>query len=545
MIKIEVANFRSIRSADIEVDNIALVMARNTAGKTSLAQAVAAALLGDKKVYGATQKDMSTVITTGQEVASVAVDSFDWHRGITWPGELSEDGMAPPCDEITTGRINPPADFKGKDWADFIRKLAGARVRVTKEEIEARIKGFDGATDQLVAEAMKLIRDMDAGAAVAADRAGKHRTKWEKITGDRFGTDKAAQWGAGLASRADELGELRANVDAILKAHQQAMAREALAGQSGDDLKSEIFILKKEIAELGVEVAKEDKTIEVLNAEFRSYPSVAIQDCPHCKQKLTVHGDKIVAAKPNEKNRGSKEFGQLVSDLGIAGERKARLASELGGKKAKLEMAETTKKKIDDSDGLGASATDLELEYAKASGELNDIAAAVEAAQAFHNWEFWKAAETFFGPQGIRWELTQEALKGLAPRFEELAGQIFKGFDVKLEITPERAEVLFDGRSFSAMSWKGDPNSYRLGLQIIFQLLQAERLGAGVLVIIDRFDTLDAERRGAVMRYLAKSKWPALILQTQATGEKPDADKLAIAKVGRTYWLEGGEVTSL
>ena len=94
-----------------------------------------------------------------------------------------------------------------------------------------------------------------------------------------------------------------------------------------------------------------------------------------------------------------------------------------------------------------------------------------------------------------------------------------------------------DGQPYHSLVWKHDPNSYALALQMVLQIMAAQRDGIDPLVLIDRFDTLDKPRQNAVLNTLVKKKINAIIAGTDA---RPDRDRLAAASVGRTYWIDEG-----
>ena len=197
-------NVRSLKSAELNGGGITLVTGRNNSGKTSLMNAVAAAFLGDAKIYGATKADASHVIRKGEANASVRVSSGvqengedspeTWGRGLVWPfeGDIIEHGVAPPADEITMGRVDPAHDFDKKQWADFIRKICGPDAKVGWADVDAALQG-EHYVKQWAFEVRQALTSVAliSAAAMCANRAKDARRAWEKATGERFGTDKA------------------------------------------------------------------------------------------------------------------------------------------------------------------------------------------------------------------------------------------------------------------------------------------------------------------------------------------------------------------
>jgi hypothetical protein len=74
MITVRVENFRGCGKAEIVCDRIALVAGRNAAGKSSLAQAVGAALTGETLPFGLASKgEAKRLVKTGAETARVEI----------------------------------------------------------------------------------------------------------------------------------------------------------------------------------------------------------------------------------------------------------------------------------------------------------------------------------------------------------------------------------------------------------------------------------------------------------------------------------------
>ena len=71
--KLTMHNIRSIQTAEIQLDGpLTLIMGQNQSGKTTLLNTVAALMLGERNLYGATAKDATPVLREGTEVASAS-----------------------------------------------------------------------------------------------------------------------------------------------------------------------------------------------------------------------------------------------------------------------------------------------------------------------------------------------------------------------------------------------------------------------------------------------------------------------------------------
>ena len=81
MLKIDVQNFRGIRSAGLMCAPIALVCGRNEQGKSSIVDAVRATLMGEQQPYGLKKDELpAKLVFRGQTGAAVRITDQDEGR---------------------------------------------------------------------------------------------------------------------------------------------------------------------------------------------------------------------------------------------------------------------------------------------------------------------------------------------------------------------------------------------------------------------------------------------------------------------------------
>jgi len=180
-----------------------------------------------------------------------------------------------------------------------------------------------------------------------------------------------------------------------------------------------------------------------------------------------------------------------------------------------------------------------------ARNRLTALKATKAATEAYSEWSFWNAAYDLLGPTGLRLQATIAALKELNPRIAKVAADLFPEHQVNIVELPDGAGVSlrFDDMSYGMLVWDGDPNSYALRIKILFQILEAQRLGNGAFILIDRFDTLEKTHKNGVFQALIKTGVQAII--GQMANEKPEKDLLAAADVGKTFWINNGTVEAV
>ena len=538
---VDINHFRSIAKAQVTVNKIALVMGFNTSGKTSIFNAVAATFLGDRKVYGATAKDLGSVIPEHDDVASVALNGEKWERVGVWPGEWMETGQAPHVNEVVLGMVDPASDYEAKQWASFLRDISGADAKLAWEDIEAALpKDGDKADIDVIKKVMAS--GWDAAAKHCKDKAMAQQRQWKAVTGENWGKDKSEGWVCdGFAG--DAPGELDQEIKKLADELAHSRSREEVAGgQIGD--------LKAHYDEMAAEQSGVAASIEVLRPKIAEaqtllshYPSSDPLECPDCSAKLELKAGKLSLHKPSQYVRGSKEHLDLISRLDAHKKHYDVLAAKNGQLVPMMEADRTMIKKLETLNDSVREASVISIELEALKRRASAAMATADATKAYDAWSWFTGAEAILLPTGLRLEATKKAIVKLRPKLKEIASYVFPECAIDIEIEGDGIGITFDGRPYKSLVWKKDPNSFKLGVQIMAQLLMADTMSPETPVLIDRFDTLTVDRRKGVLTWLVTTGRPAMVFQTMSA--RPEVDKIAKGGYGRTYWINDGTVEAV
>jgi len=321
--KFTVHNIRSISKADMDIDGLTLVLGQNQSGKTTLLNTVAALMLGERNLYGATAKDASPVLRKGEEVASAQLahgGSNPWSNRLIWPAyDHGTVGTTPPSNEITLGRVDPAGDFKPKEWAAFVRQISGAGG-IKRQDIEkslGEITQDRGGCGEEFQGLMSLLKQgWDVAAKHAEDKRTEARRRWEKITNERFGASKADGWAAEGYTHDEDIERLEKHIAELEAAARKADVKAELLDTDIPTLKADILERGGQSNALGHDLEALRRREAELQKALSFYPHTDPLACPHCGAMVEIKSGKIAKHEQGEHVRGSDEHKQLVTKLG-------------------------------------------------------------------------------------------------------------------------------------------------------------------------------------------------------------------------------------
>lgn len=555
--KLTMHNIRSIQTAEIQLDGpLTLIMGRNQSGKTTLLNTVAALVLGERNLYGATAKDAAPVLREGETVASASLEigdggsQGDFASGLIWPAyDHQTNGTPPPANEITLGRVDPAGDFKPKDWAAFVRQISGAGKIKNQTILDALIDvGQFGKFEEEIDQTIKILKQgWDVAAKHCEDKRLAARRRWEKATGEKFGTSKADGWTAegcgGVMPTDDDIDALEVEISTLKAELSRSLAMDEIGAADAEAVREEIKAQADAANKLTGKIEQLKTEEGRIRSELSQYPQSGPLCCPHCQREVELKGGTLTKYVEGQFVRGSDAHNDLVARLEKVSAEYAKLAEEKGTLVAERTANQSVLDAISRA-GSGARAADVvKRDIEVAETRYRALTVTREALRAYSEWSFWNSAHELLAPTGLRMQATIAALKELNPRMDLISGDLFPGHDVKFVERDGDVRLLFDWHGYNFLVWNGDPNSYALRINIMLQILEAQRLGSGSFVIIDRFDTLEKQHKNGVMNALLKAEVPAII--GQMVNEKPAKDLLAGAGVGRSYFINDGIVENV
>lgn len=545
-ISISVRGFRGCSTADLDCAPIALVAGANGAGKSSIAQAAAAALAGNSLLgeFGLLKKDAGRVVRRGAKTASVKIEADDARAEMTWPeGKLAIHGAAPQASVYATG-IASLVTLPVKERA---AALAGY-IKATPDKGDLAREMGDGFTPEVVDLVWAAIEK--GGWDGAAQQRREHRAQaagaWEQITGEKFGSAKAKDW------TPDGWDERHTDTEALER--QLAEAKKALDAAVGDAAvgKAELDALKTTAATLDERnttvatakagLAEAEQGLAQAQQAAQGLPGPVNAEglrCPHCDGQVLIAGvgadqhlEKFapVPDKENEARRGAIREAASVVELAKATVQELR--GKVASATAALAQAMDAKTALDRETGKTGSAEAVERARQAVDLAQGRLTAALKQRDATIAAGKWQANDTLakiLDPAGLRARKLGEAVRawneiGLAPL---CAASGWAPVTIDEEFT-----VSYGGTPYPLLS-----ASEQMRVRIVLQVAMAKSDGSAMLVV-DGADMLDAAGRNGLFRLVRDAQLPALVAMTfSRVDQVPD---IAAPGFGATYWVEGG-----
>jgi DNA repair exonuclease SbcCD ATPase subunit len=193
---LRIKNFVGVRDIDLAFDTpVALFAGLNGAGKSSLQEAIRAALTGDVERV-TTKKTHGALIADGEKRASVTLGTDHGEASLViTPSDTKWEGLAINMDALPY--VLEASTFSRADAATrrtFLFNLTGLAATadgVRKQLLDAK------ADAQLVEAVLPMLRSgFPAACDHAKERAKESKTSWRTVTGETWGEKKADGWEA-------------------------------------------------------------------------------------------------------------------------------------------------------------------------------------------------------------------------------------------------------------------------------------------------------------------------------------------------------------
>lgn len=438
--EITVKNFRGCAEAHLTLEPVALVCGANGAGKSSIAQAVAAAVTRNPApLTGMKKSDAGQLLREGEKRGRCTIEGGRGSVTANWPGGKITDEAGPKASEIAAG-LTSIVDMKPKDAAAFLIQLMGALPN--RDDLAAALPGID--PDMLAAIWARIEAEgWDGAHKRAVERGQQYKGMWEQITGEKWGAKKGEDWRPpGLAEgevSEDAVAELRRQLEEAIAANaaEDAAMRElqakadrvpeleqrlddlpdddlddlrarlehAIANRAGDAGERErlqeqvgrLDQLRADRAEAEAALAKASKALEDIEAELRTAPRpVDVKDpvrCPHCDGAIEVISRTEVRVLTQDvdedANRGRAEtIAKLTESHAAANQQFEEAQQQFYSLRAEVARAELAAERLaslpsgtvteDEIAALRQRVRDAETAHALAR-ELDEARAAAEA----------------------------------------------------------------------------------------------------------------------------------------------------------------------
>lgn len=591
-LKINVRNFRGAERADIEAAPIALVAGLNGAGKSSICQAVAAALskyaipfveatlTPGKYRPKFTKTEARGLVRAGTDAASatVCLGAPANCASVTWPAcETETKGDAPSSDVYSTGLLNftelpeqvrmallielLDAAPNEEDFRDAFR-AAGFACSPNKEldpdHFDGDVHDEEGGLTALYKEVATALETQgwDGAHRIFAERGAKLKGAWEQITGTKYGKLKAGDWKhPSYKGTAEAPGQNPGDktVRQILEeriADARQKVENAVAAQAVGD--EQLRLLQEQVRELGSVATKLDdaeKTLKQatqLEADMREeyngidVPSEPI-DCPHCGGSLAIVGDKLekhdwpkedIAHIKSQKSLAKANLDKLVEQVRQA----QRAVDSLRAEHARLskapEQLAAAKAKTGTQEQLDLARDFLTGVEREAEAVLKTIDAGIKHVEIVAN----QKVIDILAPDGLRRSKLVKACERANKTLKDMS-DVASWKTVSID---DELQFRYGGRHYAVLSAS---EQYRVRAAV--HLTVAATQGSKA-VIFDGADVLDADGRNGLFALLDEAGKQGIYSVVGMTLDRAqDAPDLAEAKMGQTYWVSDGIARTL
>ena len=534
--RILVENFRRLHRAIIEPSPLALVCGLNEAGKSSLQQAVAAALSGAGNVTpGVTKAGAACLVHDGEKAGRVVISDDEAEVSVSFPScQVKTSGPFRFASECALG-IEKPLRMKPANLAGWMNAFLGTAPDEEEFTREMEAAGFSA---KAIASAWAEVNELgwDAAKVAAEKRRAELAGEWKGVTGQNFGSKAAASWSPEGFDETRTQEELAEAANAARVGRDRAVAARAVQDADKAGLEAQVASLPELRRRAKALRETANKTNEAYDAIIREGLPLAPQQlcCPECNAKLNLIDGELrkrsldfdEAKRQHAAHMERREKAQAENNKALAAARDAETA---------VTQAESAEKRLADLEAKAGEFagvdTDVDAATARCQKAEAALAAAGKAREAKALYQRWEANNNLAGllaPDGIR---RRVLVKKLDPLHAELAALAAVAGWKPVTFTAD-LNVEVGGRPYHLMSegaqWRADT---------LLQLVIAARR-KDPLVLLDRADVVHRSAQNELFKLLQHTGQRVLVCMTYVSADKvPD---LAAAGLGKSYWLEDG-----
>lgn len=542
--RLTIQNFLRISDLDLDLSGagVHLFCGPNEAGKSTVAESVRFALLGDSPRVRM-KKNYPLLLSRGTKKGSVSLtfDGVTIQRDVK-SGELKEQfklgGETSAAASIAFG-AQGFIDLSPEDRRSLLFKLAA--VKVTAEEVAKRmVDDYDVPADTAKRYEPTLKGGIDAGLKAAEADVSRLRAKWEQIAGEKYGSNKAEGWRPELPPGAkrpirtsdDDLkimearvSEIEAKIESLHKAIGSETANEARRAVINADIvrakeaAAGVEAARKQLAEL--EAACTQKRDDVEAKTFiltQARAAQKVMQCPSCDVDLQLSAEGALEfADASVLNYQGQNESALAAELNTARRQLSDLVAKRDAAAAAVEAGASAVTRVQDltstlnaitasrmtvdelkseRDAQKAALAQAVLSVRKAredNATIQHLENSEKAAAAAHaEILLTQRAIEALSPDGIKAELLEEVIGPINKRMEasaHLAGWLAPVLTDEMEVVRE------DGLPYELLS-----ESAQWRMSAIMADAIASMSGVNIL-ILDRMDVLDVAARPTLLNW--------------------------------------------
>lgn len=524
-----VSNYRGVASANLDLSTIALVGGVNYAGKTSIAQALAAALTKREiPVAGIQKQHASRLVRDGVDEGAATVSNNGSATSVMWP-KCTAEGDGPKSSLYAAG-LRFLTDLDAKTMAKELGALIGAEP--AKEDLEAYLKARNVTVD--IDALWSKIQGLgwDGQHKRAKEIGANLKGRWEQAAGERFGAAKAKSWKPkGWSADMDSVAivDMEKALAEAKKDLEMAIGKGAVdQGQLDADKKvaESIPQLEAKINEKKAYLQSVEKAeLDIANV-LKQIPPAAMK-CPHCQKLVAAKDNDLVPVQDNAipAAEREKQVADCSKGLDDTAATKLRTQSEIMALEKELGEAQEAANRAKNLKRMPASEVQAyrdKVDACDSKVQLYRTKQAVDEISA--NLKLNITIVEALAPEGVRMEKLTKALESFNAALQEIGGAA--GWQPT--VVTNKLEVTYNGYPTAICS---KSEVYRA--QTVLQMAIAKIDGSSVIVI-DGADILDRRGRNGLFGALMKIQLPSLVCMTIDAREKlPDISKIG----GKSYWL--------
>lgn len=536
--QIAIKNFRGAEDAALTLAPIALVCGHNYAGKTSIAQAVAAALTRNAApLDGLAKKDARQLLRDGASRGNCRVGDDSGYAQANWPGgSVTDEGHAPAASDIACG-LESLVDMKPSDRAGLLIRIMDALP--TREQLGAAVD----VPAQVVDAVWKMIEaeGWDAAYKRARAKGAELKGAWEHITGEKWGAVKGESWWPAVLDK-DVPEDPQADLDAA-----RAHLEECIRNRAGDEARRKALTERAEAERESPDryIAERDwlaERIAQATDDLAALPHATAGDtpdcaCPHCGGDLVIQGRTARAPgeAPDPKEQAARSAARQkkqaeIEDLKTRKAEQDRIIGDLAIADRDIERA------VQELQAMPAGSVTAEQEQAARDAVAHAeavVRAARDYVQANEKHKAIVQNQALAGalaPDGLRQTVLAEKMAEFNRTLAAISGHASWP---EVQVRDDLA-VTYGGRAYALLS-----ASEQFRARVTLQLAMAGMDGSDA-VVIDAADILDRGGRNGLFSAVAATQMRALICMTM--DDEKNVPPLSKAGLGRSYWMGGGKL---
>lgn len=569
-ITFKVRGYRGAERADVVAAPIALLAGLNGVGKSSICQAVAAALgsqpipffrPGRPDKPALTKTQAKSLLRGGMDKGWVEleVEGKPVAR-VEWPSMTVHGTGKVSSSMIATGLLNP-MEYEDTARQQFFAELLGAAP--TDTDVHAALDDV-GVPKDPVAEGDQPAPTSGFRRGLLADIAtngwdvvhkrfredgARMKGRWEGITGSKYGSQKADAWSPD--GWRDELEEATEELLATAASNAQKSTEAAIAAAAVDaaaiaDLKEAARLETKAEDDVAAARAAYEKADAAVKPAQNAVTAIVVPTgipCPHCSGVVDVVQEligpmKLVPSTATQEQIAEavnrKQAAQGVYDKAIAARTEAE--KKLTEARAAYEARKGSGKRLAEAETKKGSREAVDLARDLQRGHEADLARwkARAQASALHGRIVGnQIIVDLLSPEGLR---RQKLARALASFNRDVLAPLCAAGKYSTITVSDDLDVLYGGRPYYLLS---ESEKYRV--KLVLQIAVAKKDKSAV-VVLDGADILDLPGRQGMLTIIsdvAQDDGIAFLVGMTVT-KKEQVPDLAKFDMGNTYWIENG-----